>query len=75
MLAPPETIVAPEPALFIPVGTPGIDHPGDVFRADSVVALHAGSLIDRGLPSVAGVIGRMLAALGQNAKTREAAGC
>jgi len=75
MLAPPETIVAPEPALFIPVGTPGIDHPGDVFRADNVVALHAGALIDRGLPSVAEVIGRILAALSQNAKTREAAGC
>ncbi|CAO3359039.1 formylmethanofuran dehydrogenase [Azospirillum palustre] len=75
MLAPPETIVAPEPVLFIPVGTPGIDHPGDVFRADSVVALHAGALIERSLPSVADVIGRMLAALGQNAKTREAAGC
>ncbi|MBP2306439.1 formylmethanofuran dehydrogenase [Azospirillum melinis] len=75
MLAPPETIVAPEPVLFIPVGTPGIDHPGDVFRTDGVVALHAGALIDRGLPSVADVIGRMLAAIGQNAETREAAGC
>lgn len=75
MLAPPEMTVTPEPALFIPVGTPGIDHPGDVFRADSVVALHAGALIDRGLPSVADVIGRMLTALGQNARTREAAGC
>lgn len=75
MLAPPETSVAPEPALFIPVGTPGIDHPGDVFRADSVVALHAGALIDRGLPSVAEVIGRMLAALGRTARTREVAGC
>lgn len=79
MLAPPETAVTPEPALFIPVGTPGIDHAGDVFRADSVVALHAGMLIDRGLPSVAGVIGRILAALDQTVKTvantRETAGC
>lgn len=75
MLAPPEMTVTPEPALFIPVGTPGIDHPGDVFRADSVVALHAGALIDRGLPSVADVIGRILATLHQVAKTKEAAGC
>lgn len=75
MLAPPETAVTPEPALFIPVGTPGIDHAGDVFRADSVVALHAGALIDRGLPSVADVIGRMLVELEQSADTREKAGC
>ncbi len=75
MLAPPEMVVTPEPALFIPVGTPGIDHAGDVFRADSVVALHAGMLIDRGLPSVAGVIGRILAALDQTATVKETAGC
>ena len=67
--------MTPEPALFIPVGTPGIDHAGDVFRADSVVALHAGALIDRGLPSVADVIGRMLVELEQSADTREKAGC
>lgn len=75
MLAPPEMAMTPEPALFIPVGTPGIDHAGDVFRADSVVALHAGMLIDRGLPSVAGVIGRILAALDQTATIKETAGC
>lgn len=75
MLAPPELAVTPEPALFIPVGTPGIDHAGDVFRADSVVALHAGTLIDRSLPSVAGVIGRILAALNQTATIKETAGC
>jgi formylmethanofuran dehydrogenase subunit B len=75
MLAPPEMAMTPEPALFIPVGTPGIDHAGDVFRADSVVALHAGALIDRGLPSVADVVGRMLMALDQPATAKEAAGC
>lgn len=75
ILAPPEMTITPEPALFIPVGTPGIDHAGDVFRADSVVALHAGMLIERGLPSVAGVIGRILAALDQTAKVKETAGC
>ena len=75
MLAPPEMAMTPERALFIPVGTPGIDHAGDVFRADSVVALHAGMLINRGLPSVAGVIGRILAALNQTATVKETAGC
>lgn len=75
MLAPPEMAMTPEPALFIPVGTPGIDHAGDVFRADSVVALHAGALIDRGLPSVADVVGRILMALDQPATAKEAAGC
>ena len=75
MLAPPEMAMTPEPALFIPVGTPGIDHGGDVFRADSVVALHADGLIDRGLPSVADVIGRMLMALDQPTTVKEAAGC
>lgn len=75
MLAPPEMAMTPEPALFIPVGTPGIDHAGDVFRADSVVALHAGMLIDRGLPSVAGVIGSILAVLDQTATIKETAGC
>ncbi|PWC37852.1 formylmethanofuran dehydrogenase [Azospirillum sp. TSO35-2] len=64
MLAPPEATVTPEPAVFIPVGTPGIDHAGDVFRADSVVALHAGALIDRGLPSAAAVLRQIDTALG-----------
>ncbi|PWC88391.1 formylmethanofuran dehydrogenase [Azospirillum sp. TSH100] len=75
MLAPPEMTVMPEPALFIPVGTPGIDHAGDVFRTDGVVALHADALIDRGLASVADVIGRILAALDRPTADKEAAGC
>lgn len=79
MLAAPETAVTPEPTLFIPVGTPGIDHAGDVFRADSVVALHAGALIHRGLPSVATVIGRIMAEMDGSpdgrADAREEAGC
>ncbi|WP_448187984.1 formylmethanofuran dehydrogenase [Azospirillum sp. sgz301742] len=63
VLAPPGTTFTEEPALFIPVGTPGIDHPGHVFRGDTVVALRTGRLIDRGLPDVAHVLNAITAAL------------
>lgn len=42
-----------EPAVFIPVGTPGLDHPGHVFRTDRVVALPLRRLRPSELPSVA----------------------
>ncbi len=42
-----------EPDVFIPVGTPGIDHAGHVYRMDSVVALRLKKLRDSGLPSTA----------------------
>jgi formylmethanofuran dehydrogenase subunit B len=42
-----------EPDVFIPVGTPGIDHAGHMFRADKVVALPLRKLRESGLPSVA----------------------
>ncbi|WP_207478751.1 formylmethanofuran dehydrogenase [Arenibaculum pallidiluteum] len=45
-----------EPDVLIPVGTPGIDHPGHVFRGDAVVALRVGALVSRGLPSVETVL-------------------
>ncbi|HYH17939.1 MAG TPA: formylmethanofuran dehydrogenase [Azospirillum sp.] len=66
-LAPPGTAFAQEPAVFIPVGTPGIDHAGHVFRGDTVVALRTGRLIDRGLPDAAKVLNAILAALPQEA--------
>ncbi|WP_207459802.1 formylmethanofuran dehydrogenase [Azospirillum sp. SYSU D00513] len=62
-LATPETTFDKEPDVFIPVGTPGIDHAGDVFRSDSVLALHARALIDRGLPRAADVLDRIGASL------------
>ena len=40
-----------EPAVFIPVGTPGIDHAGRAFRTDSVVSIPLRQLRDSGLPS------------------------
>jgi len=40
-----------EPEVFIPVGTPGIDHEGRAFRTDSVVSVPLRKLRDSGLPS------------------------
>lgn len=45
-----------EPDVFIPIGTPGIDHAGHVYRMDSVVALRLKKLRDSGLPSTAEVL-------------------
>jgi formylmethanofuran dehydrogenase subunit B len=45
-----------EPEVFIPVGTPGVDHAGTLFRADRVVALPLRQLRSTALPSVADVL-------------------
>ncbi|MCK9607348.1 MAG: formylmethanofuran dehydrogenase subunit B [Methylomonas sp.] len=45
-----------EPNVFIPVGTPGIDHPGHAYRLDNVVAIRLKKLRDSGLPSTAEVL-------------------
>jgi formylmethanofuran dehydrogenase subunit B len=45
-----------EPDVFIPVGTPGIDHAGHAFRMDNVVAIRLKKLRDAGLPSTAEVL-------------------
>lgn len=45
-----------EPDVFIPIGTPGIDHAGHVYRMDSVVALRLKKLRDAGLPSTTDVL-------------------
>ena len=42
-----------EPDVFIPVGTPGIDHSGHAYRLDNVVAIRLKKLRDSGLPSTA----------------------
>ncbi|MFG1423442.1 formylmethanofuran dehydrogenase [Roseixanthobacter liquoris] len=49
----PHTEFPREPDVFIPVGTPGIDHAGQVFRMDGVVCLPLPKLREAGLPSVA----------------------
>jgi formylmethanofuran dehydrogenase subunit B len=43
-------------AVFIPIGTPGIDHAGHLYRGDTVVAVHMHKLLERGLPSAQEVL-------------------
>lgn len=45
-----------EPDVFIPVGTPGIDHAGHAYRLDNVVAIRLKKLRDSGLPSTSDVL-------------------
>jgi formylmethanofuran dehydrogenase subunit B len=42
--------------VLIPVGTPGLDHAGSVYRTDSVVSLPVRALRDTGLPAAATVL-------------------
>jgi len=45
-----------EPEVFIPVGAPGIDHAGHMYRCDNVVSLPLRKLRDSGLTSGAEVL-------------------
>jgi formylmethanofuran dehydrogenase subunit B len=54
---------AKEPDVFIPVGTPGIDHAGHAYRMDNVVAIRLKKLRDSGLPSTAQVMNAIEQAL------------
>jgi len=49
--------------VFIPVGTPGVDHPGNLFRTDSVVSLPLKAVRESPLPSAATVLHRIIEAL------------
>ena len=46
----------PGATVTIPVGTPGLDHAGSVYRQDSVVAMPVRALRSKGLPTVAAVL-------------------
>jgi formylmethanofuran dehydrogenase subunit B len=52
-----------EPEVFIPVGIPGLDHAGHMFRTDRVVALSLGRLRPSPLPSTAQVLTAIESAL------------
>lgn len=52
-----------EPDVFIPIGTPGIDHAGHAYRTDSVVAIRLKKLRDSGLPATADVLSAIERAL------------
>jgi len=68
-LPPPGTKFERAPAVQIPVGTPGIDHAGQIFRMDNVVALPVHGLLQRNLPSVADVLDRIDTALAKEQAT------
>ncbi|WP_411727254.1 formylmethanofuran dehydrogenase subunit B [Methyloglobulus sp.] len=55
-----------EPDVFIPVGTPGIDHAGHAYRTDNVVAIRLKKLRESGLPSTAEVLSAIEHTLQEN---------
>lgn len=52
-----------EPEVYIPVGVPGIDHRGLMYRCDSVVALPLKKLRDLGLPTAGEILSAVESAL------------
>ena len=62
-LATPGMTFKKEPAVFIPVGTPGLDHRGLLVRCDNVVSLPLRDLGRAALPNVAGIVAKIQAAL------------
>jgi formylmethanofuran dehydrogenase subunit B len=54
---------AQPPAVFIPVGTPGMDHAGSIVRCDSVVSLPLRNLHRSELPRAADILAAIEAAL------------
>ncbi len=52
-----------EPEVFIPVGLPGADHPGTMFRSDNVVALPLQQLRASSLPALDSVLNAIEQAL------------
>ena len=63
VLGTPGLKLAAPPAVFIPVGTPGLDHAGRIVRCDTVVSLPLRNLKRAPLPSVADVLAAVEAAL------------
>lgn len=52
-----------EPDVFIPVGTPGVDHHGTSIRCDSVVSLPLKQLRESGRPSAAAILETLLSSI------------
>jgi formylmethanofuran dehydrogenase subunit B len=63
VLGTPGLRLAKEPAVFIPVGTPGLDHAGRLVRVDNVVSLPLKDLGRAELPPAADVLAAIEAAL------------
>ena len=63
VLGTPGLKLAKEPEVFIPVGTPGVDHAGRLVRVDNVVSLPLKDLGRADLPVAAEVLASIEAAL------------
>jgi formylmethanofuran dehydrogenase subunit B len=63
VLGTPGMSLARSPEVFIPVGTPGVDHAGRLIRCDSVVSLPLRNLGRSALPGVAEILAKIEAAL------------
>jgi formylmethanofuran dehydrogenase subunit B len=63
VLGTPGLKMAKEPAVFIPVGTPGVDHAGRLIRVDNVVSLPLKDLGRTALPPAADLLAAIEAAL------------
>jgi formylmethanofuran dehydrogenase subunit B len=63
VLGTPGVRMAQPPTVYIPVGTPGIDHTGQMVRCDNVVSLPMQNLGRSQLPSAANVLAAIQAAL------------
>jgi formylmethanofuran dehydrogenase subunit B len=63
VLAPPNAAPGRPVAAYIPVGVPGVDHAGQLFRTDSVVALQVSALRTTSLPDVRSIIAEIEAGL------------
>lgn len=59
----PDTQFAKEPDVFIPVGIPGLDHTGTMFRMDSAVSLPLKKVRNTELATLAQVVQKLLDAL------------
>ena len=63
VLGTPGLAMAQPASVYIPVGTPGVDHAGRLVRCDNVVSLPLRNLKRSALPSAATVLGSIEAAL------------
>lgn len=67
--------LAYEPLVFIPVGIPGVDHAGHLFRADQVVLVPLRKLRETRLPSVAQVASAITRALPGSETPKDESAC
>jgi formylmethanofuran dehydrogenase subunit B len=63
VLGTPDLALKRKPRVYIPVGTPGVDHAGTIVRVDSVVSLPLRKLRQSKLPRAADVLASIEAAL------------